>query len=704
VTRFNAFVFVLATVLAAPAMAQDPDRASDAEDARDRPEDAMPEQTFEPIVVSATRTERNPFTTPAAVSSIDRERIQTIQPYSFLDVFQSIPAVNIFGGPRRIAEEPAIRGFADEQVAIRLDGTRQNFNKAHGGRFLLDPDLLERVEVLRGASSPIYGSGALGGAFVLETVNGRDLTAGVEGLGVRLKGGWQSNGEEFSGYGTLFGQAGDFDFLASAARRDLGEDLSDGSGEDILATRDEIDNGLFKVGFQPGPDQRLEFSYDRFDNTGRNPTNANAPATATNLVDRDTERTSSRLRYQFGSAANRWLDLEAVAYSNEVDVREFRLDDGRIDTTDFETRGLEVFNTSRFGGLADEPIRLTYGFEAYGDEQSGTRRGDDRPQFPDAEVDYRAAYIQAEASLPGDLSLITGLRHDEFEYASAAGFPARDENELSPRVALGWQPIESAYFWAEYAEAFRAPSLTELYADGVHFVVPLGPGQVVINEFVPTPGLEPEQSEQIQLGARFRQRDVFGTGLDLELDGTWYRSDVDNFVDQFVVFIAGEPTFDPITQTLVFPGITTNRNVDAEISGIEASATLRGRSGYLRLAASAIDSEVPGGGELASIQPDNATLAIGVYGLDGQVDVGAELTAARARDDLPEDALATPGYGKTDIYLNYLPRTGALAGFEFRLALDNVFDKDFRIHPNAIDQPGRSFRLTIAREFMVAGF
>jgi len=51
-----------------------------------------------------------------------------------------------------------------------------------------------------------------------------------------------------------------------------------------------------------------------------------------------------------------------------------------------------------------------------------------------------------------------------------------------------------------------------------------------------------------------------------------------------------------------------------------------------------------------------------------------------------------------DLFVNYLPDSGPLAGFEFRLAVDNVFDKDHRIHPNAIEQPGTSVRVSIAKE------
>lgn len=683
------------------AVADEPAREAEADQADPTGTGLSAGLNLDTVVVSATRTERPRFTTPASISTVRREEIETIQPYGYQDVFESIPGVSIQGGPRRIAEEPSIRGFADEQVVIRIDGTRQNFNKAHGGRFLLDPDLIQSIEVLRGASSSVYGSGALGGVFVIETVNGRDLTGGRDGFGARLKGAFQGNGEEWSSFNTLYGQTGALDFLGSFIYRDVGEDLEDGNGDDILASQDEINNGLVKLGLEPAPFHRVELAVDLFDNAGRNPPNSNEAATATNLVDRDTERTNARLRYRHDDPANRWINVDTAFYRNDVETREFRFDDERIDTTDFETVGFELTNTTRLGTVAGEPLRLTYGTELYTDEQSGTRNGADRRQFPDAEVEYRAGFVQAEVPLGAGLSLIPGVRFDAFDYTAAGGFENRDEDELSPRVALGWQPHESVYFWAEYAEAFRAPSLTELFADGVHFSVPLGPGQVVINEFVPTPALKPEQSEQFQVGGRFQQRDLFEAGVDFELDAVWHQSDVDDFVDQVVIFISGEPAFDPVTQTLVFPGITTNFNVDAEIKGFELDARLTHEIGYLQASLATLDSrrKTAQGGNLAGIQPDRATLGAGLHLAGRELTVGAELVAAADRRDVPEGALQTAGFGKTDVFVNYLPETGPLAGFEFRLAFDNVFDKDHRIHPNAIEQPGRSVRVSIARDF-----
>ena len=90
--------------------------------------------------------------------------------------------------------------------------------------------------------------------------------------------------------------------------------------------------------------------------------------------------------------------------------KSFGLTTQRIDRTDFRTIGIEIINTAEFGQIGGDPVRLTVGVEIYGDDQSGTRNGQKREQFPDARVDYLAAFAQAELSLGAGLALIPGLR------------------------------------------------------------------------------------------------------------------------------------------------------------------------------------------------------------------------------------------------------------------------------------------------------
>lgn len=649
------------------------------------------------ITVSATRTERSLFETPAAVTTLDREAILEAQAYGYQDLFKDVPGTLTVGGPRRIAEEPMVRGFQDEQVVIRVNGARQNFNQAHRGRFFLDPWLLKGIEVLRGTSSAGYGSGALGGVISLDTMDPDDFLGGEDGAGGRLSSSYQSNGAALAFFGSGYAQSGAFDLLASYTSRDLDEDMEDGDGAVLAATRDQVRNGLVKLGLDVSAHQRLEFSVSMFENQGLNPPNANTEATETNLVDRDTDYQSYRLSYDLADPANRLLDLHAVLYRNDVTVDEFRLDDGRQDQTDFVTEGLDLYNTSSFGAAGDRQWRLTYGFETYTDEQAGLRNGDARLEFPDAEATYRAFHAQAEVPITNRLTLIPGLRHDRFEYESGGMFAARDDDRVTPRLSLGFAATDDVYLWGGYAEAFRAPSLTELYASGVHFVAPLAPGQVVINEFVPTPDLEPETAQTIEAGFRWR----IGNGdAGITFSATAYHSDVEDYVEQTVIFISGPPQFDPVTQTLVFPGTTSNRNVKAELQGLEAGVDWHAGDWSGGLVANVLEGENPDtGATLASIQQDSVVLNVARSFVDRSVRLGGRVTFAAERDDLPEGSLPAEAWETLDLFLGWTPDAGALRGFDFQAGIDNALDETYRIHPSGINATGRTYKVSLARHF-----
>lgn len=655
------------------------------------------ETSLEEITVTATRTERAVFATPAAVTTLGRGEILDAQAYSYQDLFKDVPGTLTVGGPRRISEEPMIRGFQDEQVVIRVNGARQNFNQAHRGRFFLDPNLLKDIEVLRGTSSAAYGSGAMGGVISLVTMDPDDFLHGEDGAAASVGSSYQSNGSALGLYGSTWGQAGMFDVLASVASRELDDDLEDGDGTVLAATRDEVQNGLLKLGLDLSPHHRVELAASAFENQGRNPPNANVAATPTNLVDRDTEYDSYSMSYDLHDPGNALLDLHAVLYRNDAAVDEFRLDDGRRDHTDFVTEGLEIYNTSRFPLFGDREASLTYGIESYTDEQSGTRNAEARPEFPDAEAEYRAFFVQAELPITERLDLIPSLRNDRFEYDSSGDFPARDDDQLTPRLSLGFEATDDFYLWGGYAEAFRAPSLTELYASGVHFVAPIGPGQVVINEFVPTPNLQPELADTLEAGFRWRlEHDAWG----MNVSATAWQSDVDNFVEQFVIFISGPPEFDPVTQTLVFPGITSNRNVSAELKGLEAGLDWRAGDWSGGLSATVVDGEnVETGEPLASIPQDQVVLKLSRSFADRNLRLGGRLTLAADRDDLPEGMLPAESWQTLDLFLGWSPSAAWLEGFDLRAGVDNALDETYRVHPNGINAPGRTYKLSVAVRF-----
>src|SRR3546814_1100075 len=114
---------------------------------------------------------------------------------SDLDLLRDMPGVELDGGPRITAVQPSIRGMGGERVLIRIDGARQNFESGHRGRVFLDPEVLERVDVLRGPASTLYGSGAIGGVIDFTTRDASHFLEPGETFGARVGTGYQSNGE-----------------------------------------------------------------------------------------------------------------------------------------------------------------------------------------------------------------------------------------------------------------------------------------------------------------------------------------------------------------------------------------------------------------------------------------------------------------------------------------------------------------------------
>ncbi|MYA90576.1 MAG: TonB-dependent receptor plug domain-containing protein [Synechococcus sp. SB0663_bin_10] len=74
-------------------------------------------------VFGAARDGRNLLETPSAVTVIDGEDMDRLQPSNYEDLLIDVPGLVIQGG-RGVAQEPNIRGFQDEQVVIRVDGVR----------------------------------------------------------------------------------------------------------------------------------------------------------------------------------------------------------------------------------------------------------------------------------------------------------------------------------------------------------------------------------------------------------------------------------------------------------------------------------------------------------------------------------------------------------------------------------------------------
>ncbi|MEC9340989.1 MAG: TonB-dependent receptor, partial [Pseudomonadota bacterium] len=454
------------------------------------------------VTITATRNPVKTFEYPGMVSVIGGEEILRRQASTPDDLLQFVPNVEFTGGPRRTGEVPSIRGFSGPDVIVTFDGARQNFGSAHDGRFFIDPGLLRQVEVLRGPASSLYGSGGTGGVIELRTVNAADLLAPDQTIGLDVAAGNQTVNNDSAATITAYGKPRPaVDLLASVTKRDS-DDIDLGGGGTLRPSEDDILAALLKAGFALSTHQSLETAFTGFSNDAREPNNGQGLGDDAR-ADKQIRSGTWRATYEYVNPQSRFPDLDLTVYHTESEADERRLDDlgngplGELLRRDVDTTGLRLDARARLLSTDTFNALLTYGGEAYRDEQNGAAGAGERDGVPDAESDFYGLFLQAELefsdpsrTLPGHFLVIPGVRYDDYETESDLGGDNGDD-ELSPRLSISYLPTEGSMLFASYAEAFRAPTFDELYLTGNHFVIPLGPGTNVINRFVANPNLQP---------------------------------------------------------------------------------------------------------------------------------------------------------------------------------------------------------------------
>lgn len=619
---------------------------------------APPPATATPLdAVTATGT-RTPMAAgdgATPVSVVRREEILERGSRSVSELIRDVPGVEISGAPRTTAMEPLVRGLGGDRVVFRIDGARNNFNAGHRGRVFIDPELLRQVDVLRGPSSTLYGSGAIGGVVALRTLEPDDLIRpGSElPIGGFLRGGYQTQGDMWRGTAAGAARAGDFAVLGAFSGFS-NNNFQDGAGNVIPFTADRVTSGLARVQWRPGF-HAFDLSAMVFRDSHVIPIAANT-ATTVSVTDRDTEQEVYTLRWSYADPSMPLLNPQLVVYQNHIRLDERRQTGTRArDTTELTTTGIDAQNTSRFGLFGWDRHTLTLGTEIYRDEQEGAQNGRPRGQFPNAQQDVMAFFIQDQVAI-GELTLVGALRYDSFSQSAAGNANDREVERLSPRASIAYQVLPWLQPYVAYAEAFRAPSLTELYVSGQHF-----PGNV----FVPNPNLRPETSRNLEAGVNLRFSDVLTGGDRLRIRVTAFRNEIDDFIEQ-----------------LVFARTTVSRNVrDARIQGVEAEVQYDAGTWFAGLSGTALRGDnLTDDQPLASVPAHRVTLSGGYRFPEDGVVVGArwQLVAAQDRNptNVPGLAQETSGYGLLDLYASWRPTFAQ--NLRFDVGIDNVFDHAYR--------------------------
>ncbi len=641
-------------------------------------------ETIEHIVVTATRTDRDPAEVARSISIVDRATIESIQGQSVADLLAYLPNVTAAGGPRAGSQTVNIRGLGGNKLLQTVDGARISFESGHRPSYYLDPELLKAVEALRGPASSLWGSGALGGVIAQRTLDPSDLV-GDESFGGFVRSGFNKNSSQSTTTIAVAGEGESLDWMLSGYYRDS-DDLELGNGETLTGSASRDQGMLGKLQWQLGDNHDIQLNVRASENEGTVPTNGTATINPRSnfLIDRKTETVNSTLTWDYANGGD-WLDSRVLVYWNQIDISEARASDLPSDDTLLDEYGVNLMNVSQLGSVS-----LQYGADIYREEFSADRSGANRPTPPKAKSDIWSLYVQASVPLSDQWRVDLGMRHDDFETQADNLGIDRSDGDTTTSLALVWTPTDWANLAVRYDEAFRAPTAEELYTSGTHFC--LGTG--FCNRFQPNPELDPEQAANVEFIGELTFTDVLGTdnaGLQLSV----FRNEVDDFIEQIV----SGPSFFPFPDA----GTTNWVNVsEATIDGFELQASYQRDAFDLRLAYGQTRGEDDLSGEdLTNIPADTLTADVSYRFLADTLITGLRVTHADSQRRTQYGAniagVTYDGYTVTDFYASWAPRQ--VPGVRLDLNINNLSDEFYNRAWDQLPEAGREVILTARYSF-----
>src|SRR5262249_7607102 len=147
----------------------------------------------------------------------------------------------------------------------------------------------------------------------------------------------------------------------------------------------------------------------------------------------------------------------------------------------------------------------TYGGDGFHDDvrNAVTDPNDDAAAFtPSGQRQAFGTFIQDEARFSDWLRVIGALRYDT--YSLSGNGVSSDGDHLSPKITGGVTPIKGIEVYGPYAQAYRAPAITETLISGVHPGFPF--------EFLPNPNLQPEVAHNAEVGVNVQYNSILTRG------------------------------------------------------------------------------------------------------------------------------------------------------------------------------------------------
>ena len=608
------------------------------------------------IVVTATRVPTPESAVPAATTVIRGEDLRDRGIRFVLDALREVPGMTVVQtGSYGAVASVFLRGGESDDVKVLLDGVPLNLPGGSINFANLTTDDLDRIEIVRGPASVLYGADAMSGVVQLFT-----------------RGGSGRSQVEVAGSGGTFGSnelSSHVDLAGS--RWSLAATGSRFGTDGIYAFNNGFRNtvGSVRLGLDAGPAGQAALTLRYGDALAHFPTDGGG-----NVVDHNQFTTERSLAA--GLSASRPLghsvSLHVQGFASRLLQGFTNRSDSPADTTGFDFVDDRTGVTWRSGGDARIDWRRPAALVSVG--AGYERESDDEHDVGQSNFGF---------GLATDTSASTGNRHTSDAYVQLLAHPAAavslqagariDDNSAfgsfgTWRVGASWRVTGGARLWAAAGTAFKAPTFAQLFAQSAFEVG--------------NPSLAPERSRNGEVGLEAMP----GGRVRLGVTAFWQQ-----FRDliQYVSAAPGDPTYFNL-------GGASSRGVEAQVTVTPAARF------FLNAHWTWLHTEVTDTGHASTVtfeqgaslirrpgSSGGATLAYRVRGLD----VAATVLTVGNRDDVDFSGVAASrvtltGYTTLDLALDAPIRRGAgrSPGIDLTMRGENLFNAAYL---QTVGFPGR---------------
>lgn len=436
-----------------------------------------PVYTLDAVVVTANRTETKELDTNADVSVVTAKDIEQHHYKDVSEAIKNVPGVSMQNqggnGQTYFSNKVYING--SDKVVFLVDGVRQNVNgitigsAAQVGNYT-NMDSVERIEVMKGSASTLYGSDAQGGVINIITKRPEDGTMKTK-VGASL-GSYDGENYSFSNEGAQNGF-----FWQIGAHKQLQGDFKDGWERNVV---NHLNAKVYnvKVGKDLGNDSSVTFTYQKYKSDYTIPgSGSNDPLRRPGNKDVD------NLAVQYRAKVNERLNTQISVYRNNLDLNDTANGDFNFKT---QTTGI----SNQWDYKMDNQL-ITGGIDYYKDKIKHYLGSGNDTSASGKSISNMALYLQDIWQISDEWSLTPGVRLDHNDQFG---------NHTSPSLVLGYKPTENTNYYLSYKEFFVAPNLYQLYGNSSFAGMESGgiyyPGRISKGNL----SLDPEEGQTFELG------------------------------------------------------------------------------------------------------------------------------------------------------------------------------------------------------------